>query len=230
MKSPLPERFEVLSYDQRGLGQSDKPDVACSMRDYAEDAVAILAELGWGQVCIAGYSFGGMVAQEIAIRWPERVSRLALAATTAGGAGGASYPIHELGELPPDEQARKRLEISDLSFSAQWQEANPEEANARIARRVAAQTRYQDEPGAETGKRRLLAARANHNTYDRLGRIAAPTLVLAGSRDGQAPLAAQRAMAARIPQCRFQVIDGSHQMLWDTDEAFLRIADFLEHT
>lgn len=224
---PLPGSFDVLSYDHRGTGRTRAPAGDWTMLDYAEDAIAVLDAEGWDKAHVVGYSFGGMVAQELAIRWPERVDRLVLAASTAGGAGGASYPIQEFAGLPPREQARRRLEVADLGFTPEWQKAHPEEAEARIAKRMAAQARFADEPGQAEGKTRLLAARAAHDTYERLDRITAPTLVLAGERDGQAPLAAQRAMCERISGATFETVDGSHGMLWETDEVWDRIARFL---
>ena len=72
----LEQRFEVAMYDQRGLGQTSKPDVDYTMADYADDAVALLDVLGWDRVHVMGVSFGGMVAQHVALRHPPRVDRL----------------------------------------------------------------------------------------------------------------------------------------------------------
>nr|WP_306266180.1 alpha/beta fold hydrolase [Pararhizobium sp. IMCC3301] len=226
LKASLTRHFEVLTFDQRGMGQSDKPDLPYTMRDYAQDAAAILDAVGWEAACVAGYSFGGMVAQELALGWPERVTRLALVATTAGGKGGASYPIHELDALAGSDRARRGLEITDLSFTPEWQAAHPEEAKARIDAKMATGLGFAAELGAATGRRQQLAARAAHDTYDRLPWIAVPTLVLGGRSDGQAPLAPQKAMAQRIPGSRFEEIDGTHEMLWRDDAIFARIARF----
>ena len=96
MDSPLTSHFCVTAYDQRGLGQSDKPEGPYSMRDYADDAAAVMDAMGIDKAMILGISFGGMVAQEFAVRHTARLSRLALWCTSPGGAGGASYPLHEL--------------------------------------------------------------------------------------------------------------------------------------
>lgn len=227
--SPLNENFNVLSYDQRGMGQTGKPDIPYTMLDYAKDAVAILDAVGWDEVMIAGYSFGGMVAQEVAINWPDRVTRLALMATTAGGAGGVSYPLENLSKLEPYERARQGLEVADLGFTKQWQTANPEKARSLIEERVKAQSMFINEPGALIGAERQLQARAMHNTYERLQSIVAPTLVLGGDRDGQAPIDAQKAMAQRIPDCHFKVISGTHGMLWENEMTFDLLIDFFRN-
>src|SRR5439155_11864610 len=74
-EKPIAQEFEILSYDQRGLGQTSKPATDYTMADYAEDAIALLDAVGWDRCHIMGVSFGGMVAQELAIRYPERIDR-----------------------------------------------------------------------------------------------------------------------------------------------------------
>ena len=66
--SPLARRFNLVCYDQRGLGQSDKPEGEYTMVDYADDAAAVLDLLGEEPIRVVGVSFGGMVAQELALR------------------------------------------------------------------------------------------------------------------------------------------------------------------
>ena len=68
---PLAESFEVLAYDQRGLGQSSVPPWPYAMADFANDAAALLDAVGWDDCVVMGISFGGMVAQELAIRHPR---------------------------------------------------------------------------------------------------------------------------------------------------------------
>src|SRR5262245_51649738 len=103
---PFRERFDVVAHDQRGLGHTEVPAEPYSMADYAADALALLDEVGWATCRVAGISFGGMVAQELAVTAPERVERLALLCTSPGGEGGASYPLHELADMDEAEQAR----------------------------------------------------------------------------------------------------------------------------
>ena len=74
--------------------------------------------MGWKSCFFMGVSFGAMVAQEFAIRYPERVERMVLACTSSGGAGGASYPLHDLANLEAPERAIRGLELSDLRMNA----------------------------------------------------------------------------------------------------------------
>jgi len=228
LDSVLAQYFTVLMFDQRGMGQSDKPVGPYSMADYANDAAAILDFFGWDSAHVAGYSFGGMVAQELAIRFPEKVRSLSLVVSAAGGEGGSSYPIHEFIDLPPRDAAIKSLEVADQSFTRQWRQDNPLEAQQRIENTMVNATKFIGEPNALLGLKAQLGARAEHNTYDRLHLISAPTMVLAGDRDGQAPASIQKIMSDKIPNAVFQVIEGSHYMIAESEQVFKHIKQHIE--
>ena len=85
--APFTERFDVVAHDQRGLGRTEIPPTPYTMAEYAADAMSLADEVGWDRFRIVGISFGGMVAQEIAVTWPDRVERLALAVHVAGRTG-----------------------------------------------------------------------------------------------------------------------------------------------
>lgn len=228
LDSPLADHFEVILFDQRGMGRSDKPETVYTMADYAEDASGILGALGITSAHVVGFSFGGMVAQELAIRHPDKVRRLVLAGSTSGGAGGSSYPIHEFLELSPEDRARRGLEVMDTRFTPEWQAANPAEAARLLRERMILAARRADDAELEAGKRRQLAARAQHDCFDRLHRIVAPTLVIAGERDGQAPQEYVKNLAAGIAGARFIVAPGAHHtMLGGTPDCYAAMLDFL---
>ena len=226
MDSPLSERFGVLCHDQRGLGQTARPDVAYTMADYAEDAAALLDDQGWERCHVMGVSFGGMVAQELAIRFPERVDRLVLACTSSGGAGKPSYPLHELSELPPEERAIRSLELADTRMNAEWRAANPEKLEAVLGMLTAGDPGA-GEPGREVGARRQLEARKDHDTYDRLPTIPARTLCCGGHRDGIAPPENMEAIARQIPDSELAFFEGGHLFLMQDPKAWDRIVGFL---
>ena len=85
----LAAQFEVLVHDQRCLGGTTVTDTVPTMADYAADGAALLDHVGWPTACVFGISFGGMVAQEFAVTWPERVERRWLELPIARGGGAA---------------------------------------------------------------------------------------------------------------------------------------------
>ena len=222
-ESPLAATFDLLGYDQRGLGRSDKPDGAYSMADYGQDAAGLLDAVAWDRCAVLGISFGGMVAQELALLAPERVTRLVLCCTSSGGPGGSSYPLHELEGLPPEDRLARSLGLMDSRWDAGWQAANPAIVDLMRAR-SAVGTRDEE---ATTGARRQLEARAAHDTYARLQQLTMPTLVCAGRFDDIAPLTNAEALAEQIPQATLQVFDGGHAFLLQDPAAWPAIVEFL---
>src|SRR5580692_4246052 len=134
-------KFDLLAWDYRGLGRSVPLTGPYTMADLAADAAGLLEIAGWDTCRVLGVSFGGMVAQEFAVTHPERVERLALACTSAGGGGGSSYPLQELRELPPEERAAAQLKVTDSRWDERWLEAHP--ADRALAERLTAIGRNQ---------------------------------------------------------------------------------------
>jgi 3-oxoadipate enol-lactonase len=219
--------FEVLRFDQRGMGQSDKPEIPYTMGGYAADAAALLDAVGWDHAAVLGYSFGGMVAQELALAHPQKALRLVLLSTTSGGAGGASYPMHELAELPPEEHARRLVDLGDLRRDAAWREANAKLYDALVEDALAGILLGRDEPGHLEGARRQLEARRSHDTWARLPRFSIPVTVCAGEYDGIAPVDCQAALAQRIPRAVFRRYQGGHMFFLQDPAAYPAIRDAL---
>ena len=226
-ESPLGSAFDVLAYDQRGLGQTDKPAGPYSMQDYADDAAALLDAIGWDNALVVGVSFGGMVAQELALRHPAMVARLVLACTSAGGEGGASYPLHQLADLPVDERMTRQLAISDLRQTAEWQRSHPEAVERMLAWSRAAASIGGSDPTRLVGEALQLDARRRHDTWDRLDQLKMPVLLCAGRYDGIAPLRNMEAMAGRIPTAELRVYTGGHLFLLQARSAYPEIVDWL---
>ena len=180
---PLPKMFDLLAYDQRGLGRSAKPDVAL-----------LDGRLRRRRGCAAGPRRVGRrrrwSASPSAAWWPRswccgipaKVERLVLACTSPGGAGGASYPFHEIQHLKGEDRARHLIPISDTRLDAAWAAANPDDYARFVA--MARRDPYAGEPGREMGARRQLEARAGHDTWDRLEQIRCPVMIAAGRYDG----------------------------------------------
>ncbi|HEY0265853.1 MAG TPA: alpha/beta fold hydrolase [Rhizomicrobium sp.] len=222
---PLPRRFDVLAWDQRGMGQSWKGDGPFTMADYADDAAALMDSQGWESADVLGISFGGMVAQEPVLRHPAKVRRLILCCTAAGGAGGASFPFHELPEMSADRLADLRVKIADTRHDEAWAAANP--GPYRMLQALAMADPYRGEPGHVDGARRQIAARATHDSWARLPQIGCPVLVMGGNYDGIARPAVVTALANRIPgaQCRF--FEGGHLFMLEDPAAYAAMVEFL---
>jgi len=225
--SPLAAHFDILSYDQRGLGQSARPDIPYAMADYADDAAALLDVVGWESCGVMGVSFGGMVGQELALRHPARVERLLLACTSSGGAGGASYPLHTLPPLSPAEKARWQIPSADTRLDADWQAANPAEFQALIDFAVAGAQMGADEPNRQIGARRQLEARAGHDTWERLPRLEMPVFICGGRFDGIATPANLEALHRQIAGSQLEFFEGGHGFLMQDPRAYVSVREFL---
>lgn len=228
-ESPLARAFDLLAYDQRGLGQTDKPAGPYSMQDYADDAAKLLDALDWEDALVMGVSFGGMVAQEIALRHPRRVSKLVLACTSSGGVGGASYPLHEIADMPIKERILLQMSISDTRQNAEWQRAHPEAVERALAFGRAAAELGADEPSRRRGAALQLDARSRHDTWNRLPELRMPVLLCAGKYDGIAPMANMRAMADRIPGSDLRAYEGGHLFLIQDRSAYVEIVEWLRN-
>ena len=221
----LNAHFTVLRFDQRGLGQTGKPDRHYSMADYADDAAALMDLVGWDRAAVLGVSFGGSVAQELARRHPDRITRLVLACANPGGPYG--YPLLALHGKDAETRARTMLSL-DLRKSAEWQAANPDQAEALLAqgRRRGGAVNPSD-PSAAMGARRQLEAREEHDARDWIGEITIPTALFGGRYDGLGTPAGQRFMAERIRGAELRLFEGAHGFLNEDAEAVPAVVEFL---
>lgn len=225
--SSLADQFEILAFDQRGLGQTDRPDIRYSMEDYANDTAELLQSLNWGQCHVMGISFGGMVAQELALRHANCIDRLVLCCTSSGGAGGHSYPFHEMPDLPEDEMNSISVSINDRRHDIVWQQQNPKDYQMILARNKTRNAGV-GEPDREIGAKRQLEARIEHDTFDRLPEIKLPVLIAGGAYDGIAPPANLEVINRQIEQSKLLFFQGGHDFYDHDPQAYQRVAKFLK--
>ena len=118
--TPLSRYFQVITFDNRGTGLSDKPDTVYTIPMMADDAAGLLSALGIERAHVFGVSMGGMIAQELALRHPKRVKRLILGCTTCGGPQAVRAPLEVLAKLFVD----LGVDASGLTFPSdrpkQW--------------------------------------------------------------------------------------------------------------
>ena len=225
LDSPLSEHFEIISYDQRGLGQTSSPSGAYSMQQYADDAAHLLDELKIDTIPVMGVSFGGMVAQEFIKRHASRVSKLILACTSSGGDGGSSYPLHTLEELNEEEKLETSIKINDLRITDAWIEQN-DDLWQSIKEQAENRNAYKPQP---SNLLKQLLARKDHNTYRDLEEINIPTFLLGGKYDGIAPMLNMEKMHQKIDNSKLEFYEGGHLFLIQDTNAFQDIINWLIH-
>jgi 3-oxoadipate enol-lactonase len=155
------------------------------------------------------------------------VERLVLAATSSGGAGGASYPLHEIAGLPSEDYICRLIFLSDTRRDTAWQTAHPEQFRALYDQIHAGLRVGADEPGRRIGARRQLEARAQHDTWARLPTLKMPVYICGGQYDGIATPAGMAAMGKQIPGARVELFEGGHLFFLQDPRAVLRIEAFL---
>ena len=200
------DRFDCITYDNRAAGRSSTPIVPTSMPELAADAVRVLDALGVRAAHVHGVSMGGMIAQELALRFPDRVLSLVLQGTSPGGPRSTGPSAETLGvfalqRLPVSRERRARALIGHL-FSPQYAAEHEQEVRAHLQRLGA------DRAGLR-GALLHLAASSVHDTVPRLPRLQAPTLVLHGELDRMVSPANAELLAERIPRARLAVVPGA---------------------
>lgn len=194
------EHFECVTYDHRGSARSGGTPSA-SMAALADDAAALLTELRIPRAHVYGLSMGGMVAQELALRHPDRVRGLVLGGTTPGGPFAP-----QLG--PADVLAIARGGVEEgglrapLLFSPELRRDRPEWVRA-LMRYFTAHRSSVAAIAAQT------LASARFSTMSRLDRLRAPTLVMHGERDRLVPPAASKLLASLIPDAELALVPGA---------------------
>lgn len=217
--------FDLLAHDQRGLGQTSISEGPYTMAQYAADAAALAEHIGWSTYRVVGVSFGGMVAQELAVTFPERIERLALVCTSPGGAGGSSYPLHTLAGLDAAERAAIGAQILDRRFTPEWLAEHLDDR--ALAEVMAQRSNVGKSAKVRRGEALQLQARSHHDVWDRLSNITCPTLVASGRYDGIAPLANGEAIVSRVSGAQLNVYEGGHAFFVQDRVALPKILAFL---
>ena len=216
----LAERFRVLTFDNRGIGESDKPEGPYTAREMAADALQVLDEAEVNRAHVLGASLGGMIAQEVAVAAPARVDRLVLCCTTPGGA--ASVPMPEVTIRLFQEAPSLAPEVALRQFvaNALGSQAPEELVDELFARRVAS-------PPDPAGWQAQAAAGTTFPGVD--GPITAPTLILQGTEDNVVDQRNAQVLADRIPGAHIELFAGSgHLFFWEQPDEFVRIvSEFL---
>lgn len=217
----LSRNFQVITLDNRGTGNSDKPHGAHTIAMMADDVGSVLDELAISQAHVFGVSMGGMIAQEFALRYSQHIDRLILGCTTCGGhlATPASWAVRAQLFTPPnlshEEAVRRQWR---LMLSPAFVEARPD-----MIERLT-ESALQSPTPSHSAVHQALAIQW-FDTCARLSQIGAPTLVVTGGADVVIPPANSYLLADHIPDSELEVVpDAGHGFFWERPEL---LADLL---
>jgi pimeloyl-ACP methyl ester carboxylesterase len=222
----LSQKFRVVSFDPRGIARSPAPDKPISIRMLADDVAALLRALEIKQAHILGASFGGFVAQEFALAYPQLTRSLILCCTSFGGPNhvppspATLQAIASTKGLNTDARFRENLL---LAFSDDYLDQQKQEIERIIELRAANHV-------PEYAYQLQLQAAIAFNTEARVAEIRAPTLILTGDHDIIVPYSNSRNLAAGISGSRLFIMEGgSHMFFIERAEEFNRaVAEFIE--
>lgn len=206
----LGEDRELIGFDLPGAGRSASPRWPMRMAQLARLVADVLDRLGRDRVDVLGYSLGGVVAQELAHRAPDRVNRLVLCATTPGLPSVPPNPLVAALMLTPARYWNRQLAELILPIIAGGRTARDKSAlEARLEERLA-------RPPSAVGYLYQLFALSGWSSHAWIGGLRHPALVVHGDRDPVVPLANGRYLAEALPHGRLEVIPGAgHLVLLD---------------
>jgi 3-oxoadipate enol-lactonase len=219
------ENYRVLTFDQRGSGLSEKPDVPYSMAMLADDTAALMDHVGIAQAHVIGVSMGGMIAQELVLRHPQKIRSVVLGCTTAGGStavrarGAALANAYSTQPMTAEERGKA---LAEAAFSKGYLAQHPEIITSMVESR-------RQRPIDSTAFARRMKAAADHDTYDRLPQIKCPTLVIAGKDDALIAWENSRLIADRIKGSQLVILEPAGHCFWleQPEQTHTAIADFL---
>lgn len=212
---PLASRRRLVFWDHRGHGASGPlPDRQVEMIDFADDAIRVADSLGIEAFALFGHSFGGWVAQEAALRHPDRVAALVLAGTTPGQLGRTESPSDDQGPPPPPAlvELMSRVPKDDTEMKEIYRALGPHFLRGADTTAYDALVASTD-LSADTMVR-VFDALARWSSVDRLGEITCPTLVLAGRHDVFCSVPQHERIARRLADPDLVVVDGAGHLMW----------------
>lgn len=220
------QRFRVIAFDNRDVGRSSEASAPYAIGDMAEDAASLLDELGIASANVLGYSMGGAIAQELALRHPKKIKKLILACTTA------QLARYQINFFAPLLFIREHDSTGKVSASLQlFLTMTRDFLKLRGATHMMLEMlRSPPYPQSNAAMGRQIDASVAFDVVDRLPQIRVPTCVIAGGQDVLTPEAEVRGVALSIAGSKYTVLDdGGHGLLFEIPEKFNKcVSSFLE--
>lgn len=217
--------FKTIAYDNRGSGKSDKPAGPYTISMMADDLAGLLDSLNIECAHVLGISLGGFIAQDFAVRYPSRVRKLILVATSAGGPDHVPMTQEVLAAMfatGPDLREVTRRKLA-LAFTEDFMQNRTGDVEHLIDLRL----QHPTPPEAYLAQ---AAAGANFNLSEEVKSIHAPVLILAGSADRIVPVQNAHNLAKKIEGSTLKIYEGlGHQFFVENPRPFIRdVIDFLQ--
>ena len=216
------KEFQVVAFDNRDVGRSSQATGPYTIADMADDVVGLMDGLQIKHANMLGLSMGGMIAQEFALRHPDRLDKLILTGTGAATGRAKFDPVSIWNFV-------KQHDTEGLTFAAQqflWLFSTDFLRNHQAVDQTLAMLGSNPNPVSPEAYSRQASAYIKHDALDRLGNIKATTLVITGERDRLTPPWIGRELADAIPGAKFHLIDGpgsSHVLPLERPEDFNKI-------
>jgi len=217
----LSKKFKVILFDNRGAGQTDIPEGEFSLKMMADDIVGLMNVLNIEHAHVLGFSMGGMIAQEVALNYPQKVEKLILWGTACGGRktvppdlSAHKLFIGAIEDLTPERMAKSTI---PLAFTKDFIKDNPEYINDKIQRILKCRIPF-------SSYARQVRAILNFNTCRRLKKMDIPTLIMQGQKDILVPAKNSEILAELIPGAKFVLFEQSaHAIFPHEPDLFLNV-------
>jgi len=206
----LRESFDVVVFDNRGIGLSAPIDGAFTIAEMAEDTAGLLDELVVECPHVVGISMGGMIAQELALSHPDRLRSLTLGCTYCGGPGSQLMPQENVEKLAAGMMSGNRDKAIRASYEVNLSPAfRADEGHYAAFHEMATSV-----PAARRTIELQAQAIFGHDTSARLGEISTPTLIVHGTKDGVLPYPNGELIASLMPSARLETLEDVGHMFW----------------
>ena len=219
--------FKTIIFDNRGAGRTDKPEIDYSIKMFADDTAGLMDVLNIERAHVLGASMGGSIAQELVLNYPEKVEKLVLGCSACGGSKQIIPSLDVLeqftGRLDAMDPEKVVQDVIPLLFTEVFTKNNPnfiESYKQKLLVSVMPSDAYQ----------RQLNAVMGFNSYRRLKKIQAPTLIIHGKKDILSPVENAEILAEKIPGAKLLLLENAghsyHQP--DPDKVINAILEFLK--
>ena len=218
------KKYQTIFFDNRGVGRTDAPKTEYSIKMFADDTAKLMDNLKIQKARIVGVSMGGMIAQELAASYPQKVEKLVLWSTSPGASKSVIASPKVLGVLASGGQQTSEQIVKNtipLLFTEEFLKKDPEYVKRFTAILMKA-------PISPDAFGRQVKAIMTWDVYDRLAKFKMPTLVVAGKKDILIPPQNAKIIADRIPGAKLVYFDKSaHAILEEADKLTTTLLGFL---